>query len=536
MTSKTQRLRAMLTSKTATVLMEAHNGLSAKIAQEAGFEALWGSGLSISAALGVRDNNEASWTQVLEVLEFMNDATDLPILMDGDTGYGNFNNVRRLITKLEQRGVAGVALEDKLFPKTNSFIDGEKQALAEIDEFCGKIRAAKETQRDPDFMVVARTEAFIAGWGLREALIRAEAYAKSGADCILVHSKRKDPEDILQFMKHWNHSVPVVIVPTKYPTVPLAEFEKAGVHNFIFANQALRTVVTSLQKNLSKLRQSLDLMSVEKEIAPVDEVFRLQNMAEMKTAEKKYLPATKTTKRKALVLGATKGNFGALVENKPKCMLSVAGKPVLTWQVEAFNRAGVKDVAVVRGYKKEAVDLAGLRFFDNDAWSETGELWSLYQARDLLNDNLVLSYGDVIFDDFILQNLISHEQPISIAADASWKLRDRPDEKRDLVATQGYFAPVGDSRCTLVDVGPNVAKDQVTGEFIGLVYLSAAGARTVAEALDRMAQSEPEVLKKGDLRELFMRLRGAGHDVNVVHTFGRWRDLDTEADLLEPQA
>jgi phosphoenolpyruvate phosphomutase len=193
-------------------------------------------------------------------------------------------------------------------------------------------------------------------------------------------------------------------------------------------------------------------------------------------------------------------------------------------------------VAVVRGYKKEAVDLAGLRFFDNDAWAETGELWSLYQARDLLNDNLVLSYGDVIFDDFILQNLISHEQPISIAADASWKLRDRPDEKRDLVATKGYFAPVGDSRCTLVDVGPGVTKDEVTGEFIGLVYLSAAGARTVAEALDRMAQSEPEVLKKGDLRELFMRLRGAGHDVNVVHTFGRWRDLDTEADLLEPQA
>ncbi len=131
----TTRLKELFTSKDVAILMEAHNGLSAKLAQEAGFEGLWASGLAISAALGVRDNNEASWTQVLEVLEFMSDAVDVPILLDGDTGYGNFNNVRRLVRKLEQRNIAGVCLEDKLFPKTNSFIDGEKQVLAEVAEF-----------------------------------------------------------------------------------------------------------------------------------------------------------------------------------------------------------------------------------------------------------------------------------------------------------------------------------------------------------------------------------------------------------------
>src|SRR6476469_2492644 len=124
--SLSARLRQQLTSPEVTILMEAHNGLSAKLAAEAGFEALWGSGLSISAALGVRDNNEASWTQVLEVLEFMVDSAGLPILLDGDTGYGNFNNVRRLVRKLCQRGIAGVCIEDKLFPKTNSFL-GEAQ-------------------------------------------------------------------------------------------------------------------------------------------------------------------------------------------------------------------------------------------------------------------------------------------------------------------------------------------------------------------------------------------------------------------------
>src|SRR5437868_2396632 len=143
-------LRRELLSPTLSFLMEAHSGLSAKIVEEAGFAGVWASGLSISAMLGLRDNNEASWTQVLDVAEFMNDASRLPILLDGDTGYGNFNSVRRLVRKLEQRGIAGVCIEDKLFPKSNSFVRGTSQPLADIEEFCGKIRAGKDSQSDED--------------------------------------------------------------------------------------------------------------------------------------------------------------------------------------------------------------------------------------------------------------------------------------------------------------------------------------------------------------------------------------------------
>jgi hypothetical protein len=111
---------------------QAHNGMSAKIVQETGFKGIWASGMSISAALGVRDNNEASWTQVLEVVEFMSHCTSVPILMDGDQGHGNFNNARRLTSKLESRGVAGVCLEDKTISKANSFLDGELDSMAEV--------------------------------------------------------------------------------------------------------------------------------------------------------------------------------------------------------------------------------------------------------------------------------------------------------------------------------------------------------------------------------------------------------------------
>jgi len=529
--TKPKRLRELLLSKETTILMEAHNGLSAKLVEEAGFAALWGSGLSISAALGVRDCNEASWTQVLEVLEFMSDATSIPMLLDGDTGYGNFNNVRRLVRKLEQRNIAGVCLEDKLFPKTNSFIDGEKQALAQIDEFCGKLRAAKDTQRDTDFMVVARTEAFIAGWGLSEALLRATAYAESGADCILVHSARKDSKEILGFMEQWKGPVPVVIVPTKYPTEPLSSFEKAGITNFIFANQSIRSVITALQTNLKKLRDSNDLMSVEKEIAPVSEIFRIQGEHELRISEKRYLPSTPEPCR-GLILAATKGNFGDLVLDKPKCMLRVGGKAVLARHVEAFNQQGIKDVGVVRGYKKETVNLAGLHAFDNDEHATTGEVYSLYRARDFLKGNLLVAYGDILFDEFILQELLSHTGEITIAVDAAFRMRNRKDDVRDLVKAAGAPKPLdGESRCTLVAVGGDVRPEEATGEWIGLLALRGKGTERLVALLDTMAKQEPQRLRTISLPEVLNELAQSGQEVEVAHSFGHWRDLDSVENL-----
>ncbi len=530
--SRAKRLRTLLTSRDVTILMEAHNGLSAKLAAEAGFQALWASGLSISAALGVRDNNEASWTQVLEVLEFMSDATELPILLDGDTGYGNFNNVRRLVRKLEQRSVAGVCLEDKLFPKTNSFIAGEKQALAEVDEFCGKLRAAKDTQSDSDFVVVARTEAFIAGWGLEEALLRATAYADNGADVVLVHSKRSDSQEIMAFMKHWDQRVPVIIVPTKYPSEPLQKFVDVGLTNFIFANQALRSVVTILQRNLRILHDTRDLMAIEKEIAPVNEVFRLQNVQELKTSEERYLPATDNKEIGGLVLAASKGDFGDLVKDKPKAMLRLRGKPILSWHADAFRRQGVRRIAAVRGYRKEAIDLGSVQYFDNDHYAETGELASLYAARDFLKGDLVIAYGDIVFDDFILGNLLRQDGEISVAVDGAWKLRDRDDEKRDLVVTSGAYDPLGKTACRLQSVGAKVNREDVSGEWIGLLHLKAHKTEVVVKMLDQLAKSEPNVMRTGDLPDLLNRLVAAGEEVTVVHSYGHWYDLDEQKDLV----
>src|SRR5712671_3485979 len=300
------KLRQMLHSAELEFLMEAHNGLSARIVREAGFKGIWASGLSISAQFGVRDNNEASWTQVVDVLEFMADASDLPILLDGDTGYGNFNNMRRLVRKLEQRGIAGVCIEDKQFPKTNSFLNGERQPLADIEEFVGKIAAGKDTQTDADFCVVARVEALIAGWGMDEALRRAEAYRLAGADAILIHSKLSKPDEIVTFAREWARRLPLVIVPTRYYSTPTDVFRAAGISTVIWANHLVRSAASAMQNIAKEIFETQTLVNVEDRIASVNEIFRLQDAEEYSAAEQIYLSAT-VASRTAVVLAATRG-------------------------------------------------------------------------------------------------------------------------------------------------------------------------------------------------------------------------------------
>lgn len=286
---KSQRsLKDLLHSSSLEFLMEAHDGLSAKIVEETGFAGIWASGLSMSAAMGLRDCNEASWTQVVDQAAFMRDATSIPILLDGDSGFGDFNIFRRVVKKLGQVGIDGVCIEDKLYPKRNSFATCE-QKLCDADEFCGKIKAAKDSQLSEDFAVVARLEGYIVGLSTEEVLERAYQYNEAGADAILVHSKIKDASQVLEFAKLWDADTPLVIVPTTYNQTPTSIFEEAGFSAAIWANHNLRTVITAMQETCQHIFEKQSTAELEAEIAPIAEVFRLQNMEELTAAEAKYL-------------------------------------------------------------------------------------------------------------------------------------------------------------------------------------------------------------------------------------------------------
>ena len=332
--SKNQQFRALLESDELEFILEAHNGLSARIGEEAGFKGLWGSGLCLSAQYGVRDNNEASWTQLLEMVEFMSDATSIPIMLDGDTGYGNFNNMRRLVRKLEQRDVSAVCIEDKLFPKTNSFISGHTQRLADMDEFCGKIKAGKDAQLDDDFAIVARVEALIAGLGLAEALRR--AYHAAGADAILIHSAATNADEILQFKQEWGDRSPVVIVPTKYYKTPTDVFRDCGFSLVIWANHILRSAVAAMQEAAAMIARDENLLGVEERAVGVKEIFRLQGASELEIAERTYLPEPRAAAR-AIVLAASRGS--ELGDLTGASRSSLTSSPRTTLPVSARSRS-----------------------------------------------------------------------------------------------------------------------------------------------------------------------------------------------------
>ncbi|MFP6561584.1 phosphoenolpyruvate mutase [Paraburkholderia sp. B3] len=532
-TSRSARLRQMLLSNELEFLMEAHNGLSARIAREAGFKAIWGSGLSISAQFGVRDNNEASWTQVVDNLEFMADASDLPILLDGDTGYGNFNNVRRLVRKLEQRGIAGVCIEDKQFPKTNSFIKGEAQPLADMDEFCGKIKAGKDSQTDENFSIVARVEALIAGWGMDEALKRAEAYRLAGADAILIHSKLSKPDEILTFAREWAGRGPLVIVPTKYYSTPTDVFRKAGISVVIWANHLVRASASAMQAVAKTIHDTETLVDVEDRIASVNEIFRLQDADEYSEAENRYL-STSRNAGSAIVLAASRGSgLDAFTEDKPKVMLPVAGKPLLRWLVDAFKKQSVNDITVVGGYCADAIDSAGIKLVRNERYAQTNELASLACAVDAMQHDTVISYGDLLFRSYLLRDLVESEAEFRVVIDSSPATENRSvrdfawcsaADDRGLFGNKVLLSRVSS------DLGAtDNAVEAPHGRWIGLMSVRGAGREKLAKKLAQLqTRADFDTL---DMPVLLNALIADGEKIEVQYVHGHWRGVNDLEDF-----
>ena len=526
--SRAAALRGMLHGPELEFLMEAHNGLSARIVREAGFKGIWASGLSISAQLGVRDNNEASWTQVVDVLEFMADAGDLPILLDGDTGYGNFNNMRRLVRKLEQRGIAGVCIEDKQFPKTNSFLNGDRQPLADMEEFAGKIAAGKDSQHDADFTIVARVEALIAGWGMDEALRRAEAYRRAGADAILIHSKLSKPDEILSFAREWARRSPLVIVPTKYYSTPTEVFRRAGIDLVIWANHLVRAAAAAMQATAREIFSSQTLVNVEDRIAPVSEIFRLQDADEYSAAERLYLSSAAAS-RAAVVLAASRGTgLEAVTADRPKVMLPIAGKPLLRWLVDAFKKEGINDITVVGGYRADAIDPAGIKLVVNRRHAQTGELASLACAVEGLESDTLISYGDLLFRSCVLRDLLDNAAEFAVVIDSSAADANNRTVRDYACCSRGDDrGPFGEP--VLLGRVTSGAAEEAQGRWIGMLKVARQGLGRLKTVLGRLgARADADSL---DMPALLNALIDDGAAIEVVYVHGHWRGVNDLEEL-----
>lgn len=290
--AKRIKLREGLKSSQPVVTVGAHDAMSAQLIEQFGFDAIWVSGFGVSTmTYAVPDLNLVTMTEALAAATRMDAATNLPVVADCDNGFGGFSNVIRTVKEYERAGIAGICVEDNLFPKRNSLYKGEaNRDLIPTVEQARRIKAGKAAQETKNFVFIARVEALIAGLGVEEACRRADAYAEAGADAILIHSKDKTLREIEGFLAQWQGlgKIPLVAVPTLYPTFTVAQLHAKGFQMIIWANQPMRAAVKAMEDTLRTLQEQQNAAAVDPAIAPVNHIFELVKTKETIELEDKF--------------------------------------------------------------------------------------------------------------------------------------------------------------------------------------------------------------------------------------------------------
>ena len=280
MTNGASTLRGLFARPGIIRLIGAHNALGARMAERAGFDGVWSSSFEISASYAVPDASIITQSEHLAAAQTMCRAVGVPVVADCDTGYGDGFQFAHAVRRFEAAGVAGVCIEDKQFPKLNSFAPG-KQELVSIDEFVAKLRAGKQAQRNPDFVIIARVEALIAGYSPDEALARARAYADAGADAVLIHSKSPTMDELAGVARAWDRAVPLVSVPTSYYRATVEQLAALGVKMVIYANHGLRCALQAMEQAYAEILRSGSTALIEERLWSMKAIFELQGVTDI---------------------------------------------------------------------------------------------------------------------------------------------------------------------------------------------------------------------------------------------------------------
>jgi phosphoenolpyruvate phosphomutase len=545
MSKRAGQLRELLERPGVIRLIGAHNALGAKLGERAGFEGIWSSSLEISASYAVPDAGILTMSEFLDAAQSMARAVGIPVVADVDTGYGNSINVIHMVQKFEAAGMAAVCMEDKLFPKVNSFVPG-RQELVSVAEFVGKLMAAKSAQDSPDFMVIARVEALIAGLGLEEALRRARAYAAAGADAILIHDKNSSADSIVEFVHAWDLDVPLVVIPTTYYRITIREIEQLGVKMVIYANQGLRSSIHAMEETFAEIVRAGTSAPVESKIAPMSLVFELQGFPQLKQDEKNFLRAG--TKRVRAIIPAAGDHLNEysmkdLAADIPIAMLDINGKSLLRHQVEALKALGVHDIIVVGGYKRDKIQLDGITLAANDDWQTTRDMASILCGADGRDDDTLVAYSDILFSQESVAKLIESDADITLLVDNSYPLKTYPQSRlHDLVAVAEphAFTPRAlstSARNRVLKLGQMLPPADAHCEFTGLAFFSREGFRLLREVYGEVAVShrdrpfhEAASARTASLTDVLQELIDRGYDVECIEVSSGWMEIHSFAD------
>ena len=534
--TKAARLRELFAKPCFFKIVGAHNGLTARLVEQAGFDGIWASSLEVSASHAVPDANILSMTDYLNAAIDMNDSVSIPVVVDVDQGYGNSNNVMHMVKKFETAGIAGIIMEDKLFPKQNSLLADGRQELASIAEFVGKIMAAKNAQQTREFMVIARIEALIAGWGQEEAMKRAKAYAEAGVDAIMIHSKKESPDEVIEFIEAWNEDVPLVIVPTTYHSFTEEQIKKnPKIKMVIYANHVIRSAVTSIKETLKEIKETGGINTVSSKLIPVKELFELQGTTEMKEHEKKFLRTGKEIIKTIIPAAGAPLDpklRSVVLKDTPACMLDINGKSVLQRNIEMLNSIGINAINVITGYNSSKINIDGINKIENKDYAETGILHSIMCAEEQMDEKTLIIYSDILFEKNILERLIKREDDIILVVDSSYKTREMDQSNvSDLVVAKKD--PVQEDRALkleedneIVMIGQDIPQDKANFEFIGMALFSKKG----IVLLKKFYKESPEELSKADFTKIIQKIINKGYKVSCLEVHKGWTEVHTFED------
>lgn len=282
-----ERLRRLIYSKPIVRVLEAHNALSALIAENTSvkkneklvsFDAVWSSSLTDSTAKGKPDIEAVDLTSRLNNVNDIFEVTTLPMLFDADTG-GKIEHFEFTVRSLERAGISAVIIEDKTGLKKNSLLGNDViQTQDTIENFSKKISHGKAAQISDDFMIIARVESLILEAGMDDALTRSKAYVEAGADGIMIHSRKKDPSEIKEFMKSFRENdpiTPVVVVPTSFNSVTIEEFIEMGVNVVIATNHMLRSAYPAMLKVAKSILENGRTLEAEPDCMSIEEILEI---------------------------------------------------------------------------------------------------------------------------------------------------------------------------------------------------------------------------------------------------------------------
>ena len=554
------KLKALLSEREIVRVLEAHNGLSGIIANNAciegqsnqvpvqrEFDAIWESSLTDSASKGHPDIEVVSFDSRLQSINEILAVTHKPMIVDGDTG-GDANNFEYMVTKLERAGVSAVIIEDKVFPKRNSLEPGVQQMLQEPEIFSQKIQRGKSAQISTDFMIIARLESLIAGKSVDDALFRAQIYLEAGADGVMIHSKEKDPSQIMEFAKHYqkmtqkiNCKKPMVCVPTTYNTLTEDELRAAGFSIVIYANHLLRSANKAMEETARTILLNQRSFEVDPICSPVREIFQTVGFLEVK--EKDKLDGNNKNIPIIIPAAGEDPSLSSILNGKPKSMFEIAGKTILDWQISALNSNNLTNITVITGYKSREMKAEGITFQENKNYKRGSELHSLMEARKKMTSGFIMLYSDILFEENIMSKILACQEDIVLVVDNTMQYHAPEANKiQDFVISKNKHLPTRRKisfACENIisKIGSKLNPETATHEFIGLAKFTKTGAEQLLQTYEDCVKNYHGKLQEADninqfkFTDLIQEMIDRGYVANFLEIHKGWLEIHSTEDI-----